>query len=263
MGGSEVDWEAVAGGKGRRRVALPTYPFERKKHWIDLPAAHRTGAGRSTGPRASIERYQRLDWVAQDLAPAQDAGPAGDTTERSSWVLLGGPDKLTAELAGKLKGRGDACILVTPGERFARSGENTFRVNPESLTDFADLFAAIAPRAFPHCRGILHLWSFPPTSGGGLGPADFKQTCRNGCIAVLHALQALVRTNAKSPPRFWLLTQGAQPVAEAAPELSLSQSPLWGMGRVIGWEHPEFWGGLIPPRSPREPPMAGKRSMPK
>ena len=44
MGGSEVDWEAVAGGKGRRRVALPTYPFERKRHWIEAAAPGRVGA---------------------------------------------------------------------------------------------------------------------------------------------------------------------------------------------------------------------------
>ena len=32
--GAEIDWAAVSGAS-RRRVALPTYPFQRKRHWID------------------------------------------------------------------------------------------------------------------------------------------------------------------------------------------------------------------------------------
>ncbi|HEY0016584.1 MAG TPA: beta-ketoacyl synthase N-terminal-like domain-containing protein [Longimicrobium sp.] len=33
--GTEIDWRAVHGGEARRRVPLPTYPFERKRFWID------------------------------------------------------------------------------------------------------------------------------------------------------------------------------------------------------------------------------------
>ena len=34
LGGGKLDWAALAGG-ARRRVPLPTYPFERTRHWID------------------------------------------------------------------------------------------------------------------------------------------------------------------------------------------------------------------------------------
>jgi 3-oxoacyl-(acyl-carrier-protein) synthase/SAM-dependent methyltransferase/acyl carrier protein len=33
--GAEVDWQAFDSHYGRRRVALPTYPFERQRFWID------------------------------------------------------------------------------------------------------------------------------------------------------------------------------------------------------------------------------------
>ncbi|MFC8270106.1 amino acid adenylation domain-containing protein [Streptomyces cinereoruber] len=36
--GVDPDWDAVLGGRGRRRVALPTYPWQRERHWIDAPA---------------------------------------------------------------------------------------------------------------------------------------------------------------------------------------------------------------------------------
>ncbi|TDC98000.1 SDR family NAD(P)-dependent oxidoreductase [Actinomadura sp. 7K507] len=37
--GAEVDWEAVLAGKGGRRIPLPTYPFQRERHWLRPPAA--------------------------------------------------------------------------------------------------------------------------------------------------------------------------------------------------------------------------------
>ncbi len=33
--GIEVDWQAFYGTELRKRVPLPTYPFERKRHWVD------------------------------------------------------------------------------------------------------------------------------------------------------------------------------------------------------------------------------------
>ncbi|MER7419440.1 beta-ketoacyl synthase N-terminal-like domain-containing protein [Micromonospora peucetia] len=33
--GASVDWASVRGGSGARRVALPTYPFARTRHWLD------------------------------------------------------------------------------------------------------------------------------------------------------------------------------------------------------------------------------------
>nr|WP_079406386.1 type I polyketide synthase [Streptomyces sp. 3211] len=46
--GGGVDWAAVFGGRGARRVELPTYAFQHRPYWIDLPAAA-AGDVRSAG----------------------------------------------------------------------------------------------------------------------------------------------------------------------------------------------------------------------
>ncbi|MCI4040044.1 type I polyketide synthase [Streptomyces sp. TRM75563] len=45
--GADVDWAAVFEGRGARTVALPTYPFQRRRYWLDLP--ERTGDVRAAG----------------------------------------------------------------------------------------------------------------------------------------------------------------------------------------------------------------------
>ncbi|MBP7570507.1 MAG: acyltransferase domain-containing protein, partial [Acidobacteria bacterium] len=65
----------------------------------------------------------------------------------------------------------------------------------------------------------------------------------SGCAGVVRALRTMLAGPVKS--RLWLVTRGAQPVQGCSEPLAVEQAALWGLGRVIGLEHPERWGGLI------------------
>ena len=47
--------------------------------------------------------------------------------------------------------------------------------------------------------------------------------------------------------KLWLTTQNTQfiPNLEVNSNLYFAQTPLWGMGKVLSFEHPEYFGGLI------------------
>ena len=45
IAGVAVDWARLHEGEARRRVALPTYPFERQRHWIDARVSPASGQG--------------------------------------------------------------------------------------------------------------------------------------------------------------------------------------------------------------------------
>ena len=52
---------AVTVGSDRRFVVLPTYPFQRERHWIDPPAIEATTAGIGTGPVETPVALTRID----------------------------------------------------------------------------------------------------------------------------------------------------------------------------------------------------------
>jgi 6-methylsalicylic acid synthase len=54
--------------------------------------------------------------------------------------------------------------------------------------------------------------------------------------------QRLTGAGLATPARLWCVTQG---VRESADERALGHASAWGLGRIIGGEHPELWGGLI------------------
>ncbi len=92
-----------------------------------------------------------------------------------------------------------------------------------------------------------------PLKGGMMRVTTFDQAAlaqleveqAMSCGSVLHRVQALTRAQNASTPKLWLITKNAQPIGAATQPLAATQSPLWGMGRVLALEHPELWGGAI------------------
>ena len=70
--GGALDWSALHAPGPRRRVPLPTYPFERRRHWIE-PARERTGPSTA---------QPRSEPASADPAPVAEAAadPAPETT---------------------------------------------------------------------------------------------------------------------------------------------------------------------------------------
>ena len=81
--GSQIDWKALHQGSGRR-VELPTYPFQRKRHWIDAEATSQAApAKRETDLRVRpyVPIWRPLPRPIADLdARLRAAGP---------WLLVG------------------------------------------------------------------------------------------------------------------------------------------------------------------------------
>jgi PPOX class F420-dependent enzyme/OxyR family protein len=110
LAGVPVDWAAVAGGERRRRVPLPTYPFQRERHWIEpaapdgatdaVPAAAGPPAGElQNGPApAGLDEVIEAVW-RQHLGVERRIGPA------ESFFELGGHSLIAVGMAGDLRER--------------------------------------------------------------------------------------------------------------------------------------------------------------
>ncbi|ONI92252.1 hypothetical protein ALI144C_00035, partial [Actinosynnema sp. ALI-1.44] len=64
-----------------------------------------------------------------------------------------------------------------------------------------------------------------------------------GSADTLALVQALGRAGTTAP--LWVLTRGAVQVGPDEVTTSPVQAQLWGLGRAVGLEHPDRWGGLV------------------
>ncbi|KAF1018224.1 MAG: amino acid adenylation domain-containing protein [Burkholderia sp.] len=68
--GLSLDWALLHGGQRPRRVSLPTYPFERTRHWLEVPLA--ASAVSPESPELATER----SWDGMSYLPRWVATPA-------------------------------------------------------------------------------------------------------------------------------------------------------------------------------------------
>jgi amino acid adenylation domain-containing protein len=94
LSGIEPDWVAVHGteARDRRRIPLPTYPFERKRHWIDLPAAVQATSvpAQSTVPISPVSLVSSKDVpsMANDTTAQTVAVPRRDRIHAAILALF-------------------------------------------------------------------------------------------------------------------------------------------------------------------------------
>ncbi len=104
--GGFVRWAAVNEGHAPRRVPLPTYPFERERHWIDRPRENRRPAEPipdAAGATANGESAQEIEQAIAELwrqALGVDAVNPGD-----NFFELGGDSLMAVQLSTAMQAR--------------------------------------------------------------------------------------------------------------------------------------------------------------
>jgi acyl transferase domain-containing protein len=154
VAGAEVDWVSFRGGETRRRVHLPTYPFERQRYWIDVPRAERPSA-----PRPSVATAKSADLADWFYRPAwRSSVPPldGPGREDGSWLVFVDECGLGARLVERLRRRERRVITVEPRPQFERRQKGAFGIRPGVAADYERLLSELraeAPRriASPTC----------------------------------------------------------------------------------------------------------------
>ncbi|GAA2617921.1 type I polyketide synthase [Streptomyces axinellae] len=267
-------------GGGPGWVELPTYAFQRQRYW--LPAANRpTGDGSRAAASPDAEFWTAVHAADED-ALADELGVAQGARDALREVLPALADwHARRERAATLDGwryreawkswspppgggppAGRWLVVVPEGhlppwmERtitaLAATGARIDRLAmAPRTTDRTALAARLARLAAAPCEGpdapepvesepvagVLALVTAGPEeealSGGVAG----------GLMAGLLLTQALGDADIGAP--LWLATSRAVKVTDDEPPACPGQAQVWGMGRVVGLEHPGRWGGLV------------------
>ncbi|WP_328891800.1 type I polyketide synthase [Streptomyces sp. NBC_00316] len=267
--GMEIDWDAVTAGSAATRVDLPTYAFQHRRYWprpttaaTDRAAADPVddafwtaverqdtaaladtlGIGAATLdevlPRLSAWRRTRRDAAALDAwryravwRPLPEQRPARLS---GTWLLLTPalPDTAASAVATWCETVGRA-LAAAPGAELRTVTVDAAASTRDSLAELLRAHQADSGTL----RGVVSLL------GTDVRPHPAHSSVHVGVAATVQLAQALTDSDGDAP--LWLLTRAAE---LALPEDRLADSAqrqIWGLGRVIGLEHADRWGGLL------------------
>jgi acyl transferase domain-containing protein/acyl carrier protein len=243
IAGVEVDWERFHGGERRRRVPLPTYPFEHQRYWIDPPAGP---ARPAAAPPADLDLADWF-WVPSWRQAPRVAAPPG---EGERWLIFldgaldgAGAAGLGERIAARLRREGSEVFTVRPGNGFEELGQGTFAIDPARRQDYDALLHAV-----PGARQILHLWGI---TGGEPG---FAAAQAAGLVSLTLLAQAIAGSS--DSVRLLLVADGLHEVLEGDP-FHPAKATVLGPLKVVHQEVPRLACGSVDvvlpaPGSPQE-----------
>ncbi|PNG24708.1 type I polyketide synthase, partial [Methylocella silvestris] len=127
--GVVIDWRGLFSHERRLRVPLPTYPFERARHWLEAPpVTHAAGALADTAPRepevlASLAAGASSAFPTNEIFPPMAAAPMTTSQNDTASTAAGMTDKLRRHLVDLLESlSGESVADAAPDATFLEMG---------------------------------------------------------------------------------------------------------------------------------------------
>ncbi|MET0251096.1 MAG: type I polyketide synthase, partial [Novosphingobium sp.] len=228
--GVAVDWSAYWAGERRLRVPLPTYRFDRQRHWIEPGAA---SAVDDDGDDAPPSRQDVAEWRHEPVW-TRTAAPTGTVPDGPALVLV---DKagFGRALADRLRAAGREVIMVRAGRRFRRASDDAFTLHPARREDFARLFECLADENRLPAM-VWHGWLV--TGRSRLQPREAR-LLDLGVHSLVALAPELARHGGDTVVEIAVVTDRAQRVGSDSGLMPAKAAAL-GTARVIASEYPEL-----------------------
>ncbi len=220
LAGGTVSWEGFYVRERRQRVPLPTYPFERRRFWVDP----------ETAPKAvqKDDRRELADWFwvpgwKQSALPGVPWGGAAAAAPASWLVFLDGCG-LGTQLVERLEAAGHRVATVRAGSRFQNLGPQAFEIDPGREEDYELLLSSLGE---PPARAI-HLWNVGPEASLDLS-----------FYSLVFLGKALVKRGGDAPFALGVVADGLYTVT-GEEQVEPLKAALLGPCAVLPREHPWF-----------------------
>ena len=191
MSGIAVDWRGFHAHEDRRKVVLPSYPFERERYWVEpgVGVGAVDGSGHGDAPRGAYECFYAPSWKRSGPRPIDHAVTDGD--DAACWLVFCDDCGLGDRLVDRLTGAGRRVVAVSPGPSFGIRPGARCTLRPDCPDDYVALMSALRDRGLSPDR-IFHAWNVTRPTGDATGD-DFDAMQRRGFYSLLFLAQALVR----------------------------------------------------------------------
>ena len=172
--GVGVDWNAYHAGERRRRLPLPTYPFDRQRLWISPSDNERASSRRKKidGKQKPVEDWFYAPRWRETIAPGLRPEELSDS--QSVWLIFLDESGLGSGLAKRLQELKQRVVTVRPAAAYEKMSECSYAIDPGSAEHYAAVINALAETDRLPQR-VIHLWG---VSADQPEPADDQRYYR-------------------------------------------------------------------------------------
>ena len=228
--GVDVDWQAFNSHRRCKRVPLPTYPFERRRYWIEAqPLTNQ--AQQSASKRARLADWFYVPGWKQTPSPRVFGTPQNGSP--ATWLLFTDQTGLGDEFAQRLEASGQTVITASVAEQFSQIARDSYTINPRSAADYSKLLQALkADRKIP--AKIVHLWNVSLNEVECFEAAQYL-----GLHSLVFLTKAISQEGINSPAELFAVSNDLQSVI-GVEDVNTMKSTLLSPCKIIPQEHPQI-----------------------
>ncbi|HEX8127478.1 MAG TPA: type I polyketide synthase, partial [Pyrinomonadaceae bacterium] len=237
LAGVKVDYQAFYADQQRRRISLPTYPFERQRYWIDPPDSSLPDESTALIRRPEIDDWFYVpSWKRSIVPDAQEAIPTA--SEHSCWVLFNDDVGLGSRIAERLAESSVEVFIVREGTHFHRPESRVYEINPRRRADYESLLKELRAEG-KSPEKFLHLWGVTPNEASAPPFEALDESLARGFDSLMLLAQSLGEYGTDAPLEIVVVTNNMQPLT-GEETLEPEKATVLGLCKVIPLEYPNL-----------------------
>jgi len=236
LAGGELDWAAFYERERRHRVRLPTYPFERRRHWSEPTKTSEANAVRQSPLRRRPDMadwFYRPVWMLSTL-PAPAVQPA-DATEDASWLIFLDTCGVGAGLSKRLREQRHKVVTVSIGEKFVKLSDWEYIINPRQREHYSALIKELHDSGYTP-NEVAHLWNVSPDRNREVDHGLFAAHQELGFYSMIFLAQAFKEQYPKHPIQITVVSSNLHRVTGQEP-FCPEKATLLGPCKIIPQEY--------------------------
>lgn len=189
--GAPVNWETFHCDEKRHRTPLPTYPFQRKRYWVEQYNMSDLIKKSST---LFSKKYDFNDWLYfPSWKRAANVPFVSSKLEKAgTWLVFEDETGLSENIVSTLREEGIDVATVSKGDKYCKINQEAYTINPKTKEHYVSLIKDVFKGNKP--GNILHLWNVTKEELG-CSRLEFSEEClSHGFHSLLCLAQALVET---------------------------------------------------------------------
>lgn len=214
--GADVNWNLLYNKDFGRRISLPTYPFDRKRCWIDIPEDIENG---------NSNFYYTVDWCRRESETTINRD------ENSSLLIFMGNNEIGNSIEQLLVNRGRKVITAVFGTEYNKISNNRYVIKAEQQ-DFIKLMKELKDVSLSK---IIHLSTL--SNDKEIESVEELQVSQSiGVMSLFYLVKSIILNNITSKINIVLVAKYVSEVTGDERTIYPENATLFGLAKVIGME---------------------------
>ena len=234
--GAHIDWEKLYQGQKRKRISLPTYPFEGHSFW-----APKSVPAEIEKPVLMNKRTEVSEWFYTPIWKQSVDGRNYDIDDndyrKEALLVLKDNSVFSAAFEAKLKEGHTDIVVAVSGKEYKFIGNGKYVFNPENPTHYDQLLSELSKMGKTPAR-IVNLLGINETEIGSK-TVDSLYLGERLFFSMMYLAQAIGKNSATMLIQLKVLTNNSQRIF-GEQELNPEKVLHLGACRVIPTEYPNI-----------------------